>query len=116
MLTMIFVGESAAQTGKTKIVRFERGKYSAVLKNAVVRGTKDRYIFRARKGQTMSVRITSVEDNAKFTIYFAGEQESLEDSEDSSRWTGKLSDDNDYVIVITPTRGNATYTLTVSVR
>lgn len=97
-------------------MRFERGKYSAVLKNAVVRGTEDRYIFRARKGQTMSVKITSVEDNARFTVYFSGEQESLENSEESSSWTGKLSDDNDYVVIVAPTRGNATYTLTVSIR
>lgn len=116
MLTTIFGNNTAAQTGKTKIVRFERGKYSAVLKNAVVRGTENRYIFRARKGQIMSVRITSVENNARFIVYFSGEQESLENSKEASRWTGKLSDDNDYVIVVAPTRGNATYTLTVSIR
>jgi hypothetical protein len=115
MMTVL-VGDADAQTGRTKTIRFERGKYSAVLKNAVVRGTADRYIVRAKKGQTMSVKVMSVENNARFTVYFSGEQESLESSEEASRWTGKLSGDNDYVIVVSPTRGNATYTLTVSVR
>ena len=107
---------ASAQTGKTKTVRFARGKNSAVLKGAIVRGTQDRYIVGAKAGQTMTVKITSIEKNANFTVYFAGEQESLEGSEEATNWTGKLSDDNDYVIVVGSRRGNATYTLTVVVK
>lgn len=107
---------SNAQTGKRKTVRFARGKSSIVLKGEVVRGTEDRYIVGAKAGQTMKVKITSLEKNANFTVYFAGEQESLSGSEEATNWTGKLSDDNDYVIIVAPSRGNATYTLTISVK
>ena len=109
-------GIASAQTGSTKTVRFQRGKNSAVLKGAVVRGTQDRYILGAKKGQTMTVKVTSLEKNASFTVYFSGEQESLEGSEEATNWTGKLPDDNNYVIVVAPTRGNATYTLTVTIK
>jgi hypothetical protein len=105
-----------AQTGKTKRVRFAPGKSSIVLKGAIVRGTEDRYIVPAKKGQTMSVKITSIEKNANFTVYFAGEQESLEGSEEATNWAGKLSDDNNYVIIVGSARGNATYTLTIAVK
>lgn len=104
-----------AQTGKTKTVRFARGKSSVVLKGAAVRGTADRYIVSAKKGQTMRVKIVSLEKNANFTVYFAGERESLEGSEEATVWKGKLGDDNNYVIVVAPVRGNATYTLTVAI-
>lgn len=112
----LFGGIVSAQTGKTKTVRFQRGKSSAVLKGAVIRGTQDRYIVGAKEGQTMTVKVTSIEKNANFTVYFSGEQESLEDSEEATSWTGKLPADNDYVIVVAPTRGNATYTLTITIK
>jgi hypothetical protein len=111
----LFSVSAEAQTGKTKKVRFARGKSSIVLKGAIVRGTEDRYIVPAKKGQTMSVKISSLEKNANFTVYFAGEQESLEGSTEATKWTGKLSDDNNYVILVGASRGNATYTLVIEV-
>lgn len=118
LMTILFLLGSvvSAQTGKTKTVRFQRGKNSAVLKGAVVRGTQDRYIVGAKNGQTITVKVTSIEKNANFTVYFSGEQESLKDSEEATNWTGKLPADNNYVIVVAPTRGNATYTLTITIK
>ena len=116
LLVAVFSVFGNAQKGEKKNVRFARGKSSIVLKGAVVRGTEDRYIVNAKKGQTMAVKITSIEKNANFTVYFAGEQESLPDSEEATNWTGKLSDDNNYVIIVAPVRGNANYTLTVTVK
>ena len=104
------------QTGQRKRVRFKRGSTSAKVSGAVVRGTRDTYIVGARKGQTMTVSITSVEKNASFTISFAGGQEALEDASDVTQWSGELTDDNDYEIEVGPTRGNSTYTLTVRVK
>jgi hypothetical protein len=105
-----------AQTGRTKRVRFASGKSSITLKGAIVRGTADRYVVGARRGQMMSVKISSIERNANFTVYFAGEQESLVGSDEATEWTGKLSDDNDYVIVVGSRRGNAAYTLTITIK
>lgn len=123
VFTIVFIASlsfltvfTEAQTGKTKKVRFAPGKSSVVLKGAIVRGTEDRYILAAKRGQKMTVKITSIERNANFTVYFAGEMESLEGSEEATDWSAKLSDDNNYVIVVGSKRGNATYTLTVVVR
>ena len=107
-----------AQGVKQK-VRFARGTSSATIRGAVVRGDRDRYYLAAKRGQTMTVKITSLETNAVFQIYFAGEQESLQgagDDDDATEWSGELPADNDYVIVVGGTRGNATYTLKISIK
>jgi len=105
--------------GVKKKVRFARGTSSTTITGAVIRGDRDRYYVGAKRGQTMSVKITSLEKNAVFQIYFHGEEESLPgagDGDDATKWSGELPIDNDYVIVVGGTRGNATYTLTISVK
>ena len=111
------LSSTLAQGVKQK-VRFARGTSSATIHGAVVRGDRDRYYVSAKRGQTMSVKITSTESNAVFQVYFAGEQESLEgagEDDDATEWSGELPADNDYVIVVGGTRGNATYALRISI-
>ena len=67
----------------------------------------------------MSVKIASLEKNAVFQIYLAGEQESLpgaSDGDDAMKWSGELPADSEYVIVVGGTRGNASYTLTITIK
>ena len=120
-LLMIFALALAGITsadGITKRVKFAKGKSSATVSGAVIRGDQDTYILGAGVGQRMSVRITSVEDNAVFQItddegnYLnnAGE------GDDATEWTGKLPGTGDYRIIVGGTRGNATYRMTVSIR
>ncbi len=115
---LVLVSTVIAQTGKTKRVRFPRGRTTEVLRGAVVRGTNDRYILGARRGQTMIVHISSREKNAVFTILgpdaiaLQGTDEGL----DATDWTGELPLSGDYSIWVSPTRGNATYTLEVTIR
>lgn len=114
-----FLSSSIFADGVKKKVRFAKGTSSATIKGAVVRGDRDRYYVGARAGQTMTVKITSLENNAVFQIYFAGEQESLPgagDGDDAMKWSGELPADNEYVIVVGGTRGNATYSLTISIK
>jgi hypothetical protein len=106
----------AAQKGLTKRVRFPRGRTTAVLKNSVVRGTVDRYLLGARKGQQITVHITSVENNAVFDIYTPQGGTLAGEGEDSTDWSGTLPQDGDYIIEVGGTRGNATYTLEVTIR
>jgi hypothetical protein len=108
----------AAQQGLTKRVRFARGRTTATLKNSVVRGTQDRYTLGARAGQKMSVQLTSVERNAVFNIYTpdGGTLEGAGEGQDATDWSGELPSSGDYVIEVGGTRGNATYTLKVTVR
>jgi hypothetical protein len=108
----------AAQKGVTKRIRFARGRTTAALKNSLVRGTLDTYVVGARAGQKMTVSITSVERNAVFTIYTPDgvRVEDTGEGQHALNWSGKLSESGDYVIEVGGTRGNATYTLRVSVR
>jgi len=103
---------------RTQRVRFARGRTTAVLNGAVVRGTRDRYILGARAGQTMIVHITSREKNAVFTILGpdAAALEGTEEGADATDWTGELPLNGDYTIWVGPTRGNATYTLEITIR
>lgn len=123
LIAVVFIcafafGSLSAQ-GVKKKVRFAKGRSSITIREAVVRGDRDRYFVGARAGQKMTVKITSLEKNAVFQIYLAGEQESLSgagDGDDAMNWSGELPADNEYVIVVGGTRGNATYALTISIK
>ena len=115
----VFAFSSLSARGVKKKVRFAKGTSSVTIRESVVRGDQDRYYVGAKAGQKMTVKITSTEDNAVFQIYFAGEQESLEgagEQDDAKNWSGELPADNDYVIVVGGTRGNATYALKISIK
>ncbi len=105
-------------SGITQRVKFARGRTTAVVKGAVVRATKDRYILGAREGQTMIVHISSREKNAVFTILGpdATALDGTEEEADATDWTGELPLSGDYSIWVSPTRGNATYTLEITIR
>ncbi|MCM3869949.1 MAG: hypothetical protein ND895_04555 [Pyrinomonadaceae bacterium] len=111
-------GTLAPPSGKTQRVRFARGRTTAILKGAVVRGTQDRYILGAREGQTMIVHLTSREKNAVFTILGpdATALQGTDEGLDATDWTGELPLSGDYSIWVSPTRGNATYTLELTIR
>ncbi|HEY8228264.1 MAG TPA: hypothetical protein VIG25_23565 [Pyrinomonadaceae bacterium] len=111
-------GQIGPPKGKTQRVKFARGRTTAVLHGSVVRGTQDRYILGARAGQTMIVHITSREKNAVFAILGpdATALAGAEEGTDATDWTGTLPASGDYSIWVGPTRGNATYTLEVTIR
>jgi len=117
-ICVLAFGSVSAQ-GVKKKVRFAKGTSSITVREAVVRGDRDRYYVGAKAGQRMSVKITSTEKNAVFQIYFHGEEESLPgagEEDDATNWSGQLPIDNEYVIVVGGTRGNATYALTISIK
>jgi hypothetical protein len=99
--------------GSTTVVKFGKGKSSASYSNAVIRGERDTYILGASGGQTMSVSISSLEDNAVFDVVSPGG--SLLASERTG-WSGNLPQDGKYRIVVGGTRGNATYKVSFSIR
>jgi hypothetical protein len=114
-----FAFSSLSAQGVKKRVRFAKGTSSTTIRGAVIRGERDRYYIGAKAGQKMTVKISSLEKNAVFQIYFHGEEESLPgagDGDDATNWSGELPIDNEYVIVVGGTRGNATYTLAISIK
>ena len=113
-----FALSSLNAEGVKKKIQFQRGSSSATVQGSVIRGDRDRYYLGAKKGQTMSVKITSEEDNAVFQVYLPGEAEALSgagDGDDAKDWSGELPRDAEYVIVVGGTRGNASYTMKVSI-
>lgn len=116
LLLVTTISVLAGGRDRTRRIRFERGRTTKVIKDAVVRGDRDRYILHARAGQTLIVHITSVENNAVFDIYRPGGRRTLENAEESTDWNGSLPRTGDYIIEVGGTRGNATYTLEVTVR
>ena len=115
-LLLLSLNLATAQRDRTRRIRFERGRTTKVIEDSVVRGTSDRYLLRASAGQTLTVHITSLEDNAVFDIYRPGGRRILSGAQETTDWTGELPVKGDYIISVGGTRGNATYTLEVTVR
>ena len=117
-VTILSLAAVTSADGVTKRIRFAKGKHSATVSNSVVRGDRDTYIAGAGAGQTMTVKITSLEDNAVFQIetpdgeYLDGAGE----TDDAMEFSGELPAKGDYKIVVGGTRGNATYKLTVMIK
>ena len=123
--------ETDANRVPIEIIRFERGAFGKDLSGAVIRGERSLYSLDARSGQRLSVSISAVEDNAVFQIYGPGARAERRDygveilggktlpgageGDDAKKWSGMLPDTGTYLMVVGPTRGNATYTLTVSI-
>ena len=86
---------------------------------SVIRGEQARHKVAAKAGKTLEVNVTSEEDNAVFQIYLPGEKGTLPgagEMDDAKKFSGKVPTDGEYVIVVGPTRGNATYKLSYSVK
>jgi hypothetical protein len=119
------VAESTLQS-----VHFQSGQSSATLEGSLVRGDSAIYSFSAIAGQTATIAVTSLEDNASFTIYqppasVTHSDDGLDvngsplpgtDSGSDMNWTGKLPASGAYYLEVGGDRGNATYTLTISIR
>lgn len=105
--------------GIRKRIKFPKGKSSATVSGAVIRGDRDTYVVGAKAGQTMTVRITSRERNAVFQIRDATNGEYLQDAgeaDDATSITSDLPATGDYEIIVGGTRGNASYKLTVAIK
>jgi hypothetical protein len=98
--------------GVDERVSFEPGATSATVADAVVRGEANRYVLETSGGQVMNLAMTSLEDNAIFDvvsdsgIVLAVEVTSAEIF---------LPHAGDYIILVSGTRGNATYELTINI-
>jgi hypothetical protein len=133
VMTSSWIATEAEETGANRVpietIRFERGASGKDLSGAVIRGERSLYSLDARSGQRLSVSISAAEDNAVFQIYGPGARAERRDygveilggktlpgageGDDVKKWSGILPDTGTYLVVVGPTRGNATYTLTV---
>lgn len=105
--------------GVKQNIRFKPGTSSAVHTGTVERGDRDEYRLTAKAGQEMTVRISSIEDNAVFQIYQTKGMKALDgaaEGEDAMSWQGKLPASGKYTIVVGGTRGNTSYKLEVTIK
>lgn len=102
-----------AQQNRTRRIQFTPGKSSATVEDAVVRGTRDIYLVGARKGQTMTLNITSLENNAVFDVIAPNGQTVRQEA---TSWKAAVPATGDYRIVVGGTRGNASYKLVIGIR
>lgn len=123
LFTFAILFNGALAEGVSQAVKFKKGESSTTIEGAVVRGDRDTYTLGAKAGQTMEVSITSAEDNAVFQIY--GEVEGdwvalhgADEGDDATEWKGELpaGGSGQYKIVVGPARGNATYSLDISIK
>jgi len=113
-----------AWSGIREEVKFKRGASSAEIDGGVVRGERDKYLLGAAKGQYLSVSISSLEDNAVFSVYPTGAKELADDemagkpissASEVKAVTLQLPESGKYLILVGGTRGNANYKLSVAV-
>lgn len=109
---------------KTIRVKFPPGRTTVILKGRTTGGPSESggmnpitYVLRARKGQQMTVHLTSAKKNAVFAIYQPG-MKLIEDASNGTDWSGTLPKLGDYEIMVFPKDEvtDTTFTLEVSIR
>jgi hypothetical protein len=98
---------------RTRRIRFEPGAVGTVVKDSVGQGSRTIYLLGARGRQTMTLNITSLDQNAVFDIQ-APNGQFLQ--EDATSWSGELPLSGDYSVIVKGARGRASYTLEVTIR
>jgi hypothetical protein len=134
MLALLMLGAfltGVAAAGVSEAVSFAKGSNSTLIAASVIRGESDQYFLTAKAGQKMEVNLTAQENNAAFTIYQPGYKAGKDadgileikgsalpgagEGEDATTWKGDLPKSGKYLVLVGPTRGNATYKLKISI-
>lgn len=107
-----------------KRVRFPTGRTTVILKGRTTGGPSESggmnpvsYVLRARKGQQMTLHLTSAKKNAVFALYLPG-MDLVEGAQNQTDWSGELTRTGDYEIIVFPEdeTTNTAFTLEVTVR
>ncbi len=123
LLALLLVLSSNAWA-KTIRVKFPPGRTTVVLKGRTTGGPSESggmdpitYRLRARKGQTLTLHLTSAKKNAIFGVWAPG-MNPMDLGENPTDWSGTLPATGDYEISVWPEdeTTNTTFTLEVSIR
>jgi hypothetical protein len=115
-----------ATTASARIIRvkFPKGRTTVILRNKTTGGPSESggmdpiaYHVRARKGQQMTLHLTSAKHNAVFGVYAPG-MDLIEGAQSVKDWTGSLPKTGDYEIIVFPEdeATDTTFTLELTVR
>lgn len=109
-----FAAVFAQDKAIAKTIRFGKGRTSAIVKDAVKKGTSHEYKLRARGDQQMIVHLATGR-RTSFTIYGPGGVGIVEGADGVKDWTSFLPETGEYIITI-GTDVTAKYTLEVTIR
>jgi len=105
-------------------VKFPKGRTTVILKNKTTGGPSESggmdpiaYHVRARRGQEMTLHLTSAKQNAVFGVYAPG-MDLIEGAQTMKDWTGTLPKTGEYEIIVFPEdeTTNTTFTLELTIR
>jgi hypothetical protein len=108
---------SAQVGGQPTVVKFEKGRTTAVLKGKADNAHGFTYILAAKAGQTMTVHVTSTAGEAIFSL--TAPSGAVEGALEVKDWTGQLPDTGSYLVAVwnKRKRGRAIpYTLEITIR
>jgi hypothetical protein len=101
------------QNPQEQTIKFKTGSHSAIVSGGIARGTVNTYVLEANKGQTISLTITSIENNVVFQILDPTGKSIVKEK---ANFSGKLPRSGKYKIVVGTTRGGASFKLSVSIK
>jgi hypothetical protein len=113
-----------AASAKIIRVKFPKGRTTVILKGRTTGGPSESggmdpiaYHVRARKGQQMTLHLTSAKGNAVFGVYAPG-MDLIDGAQTVKDWTGTLPKSGDYEIIVFPEdeNTNTTFTLELTIR
>lgn len=104
----ILMFEAVVDAQVVKNVRFAKGKYSASYRGNLPRNSTDydAYVFRAKRGQTLTFKLTTAEPDAWVTVYET--QDEIDPTEDivpadiehPRSWSGRLPVTSEYSVQV----------------
>ena len=100
---------------RTEEVKFERGTTGATVEGGFIRGEVVVYELEADRGQTMTVSVSSAEDNAGIAIHTPDGFAILDNEEGSGSGSVVLPETGVYQVVVSSIRGNVSYTLDIEI-
>jgi len=110
---------------------FATGSTRGSVGGQVLRGRRDLYSLQASAGQMMTITLTVPDDNAVFQIWEPGTSLANDadgvlefrgaalpgagETDDATRWSGRLPRTGTYLIAVGGTRGNARYSMDIRI-
>lgn len=122
IILLLLLSSAATIWGQqvTKRLQFPRGRTTAVVTGRTNAHGGVVYLLRARKGQHMTVHVTSPKKDVSFQISPVYSEEEnpdpLEGAVKATDWEGDLPDTSEYSILVSTDTGTDTYTLEVTIR
>ena len=124
LLGLLLLVGAAPAWAKTITVKFPRGRTTVVLKGRTTGGPSESggmdpitYRLRAKKGQVMTLHLTSAKRNAVFGVWAPG-MDPMDVGQNATDWSGTLPKTGNYEISVWPEdeATNTTFTLEITIR